>query len=117
LKGIGMEERIRALEVTVSQMAEVMEQQQNVLLEVKKVLQQNLDILSRNVAPLDGYITLTCKSSSNPVYIKSISISGLKRIEDTVPYTEVMIAGGDIYRVSETPETILESLDYQKQEA
>lgn len=33
---------------------------------------------------------------------------------DTLPYTEVMITGGDIYRVSETPETILESIGYQK---
>ena len=95
-----MENRIKALEITVSQMADILE--------------QHYDVLSRDTTPLDGYIKLTCESNYSPIYVKSSLISGLIRIEDdTLPYTEVMITGGDIYRVSETPETILESLGYQ----
>lgn len=95
-----MENRIKALEITVSQMADILE--------------QYYDVLSRNTTQLDGYIKLTCESNYRPIYVKSNLISGLIRIEDTLPYTEVMITSGDIYRVSETPETILESIGYQK---
>ena len=95
-----MENRIKALEITVSQMADILE--------------KHHDVLSRDTTPLDGYIKLTCESNYSPIYVKSSLISGLIRIEDTLPYTEVMITGGDIYRVSETPETILESIGYQK---
>lgn len=65
----------------------------------------------------DHFIKLTANSNDDDdfVYIKVDAISGIYRIKDIEPYTKVFVGDGHV-NVKETPEQIMKSLGYKKNE-
>ena len=62
----------------------------------------------------DHFIKLT-GYDHKPVFVKTDAITRLRLMDDTKPYTRIYTTGGD-FSVWETPEQIMESLGYKKNE-
>lgn len=62
----------------------------------------------------DHFIKLT-GYDHKPVFVKTDAIARLRLMDDTKPYTRIYTTGGD-FSVWETPEQIMESLGYRKEQ-
>lgn len=62
----------------------------------------------------DHFIKLT-GYNHEPLYVKMDCITRMRWIDDIDPYTRIYSAGGD-FSVRETPEQIMESLGYRKEQ-
>ena len=71
-------------------------------------------LIEKEIEKTDSYIKLT-GYNHEPLYVKMDCITRMRWIDDIDPYTRIYSAGGD-FSVRETPEQIMESLGYRKEQ-
>ena len=71
-------------------------------------------VIEKEIEKTDSYIKLT-SYNHEPLYVKMDCITRMRWIEDIDPYTRIYSSGGD-FSVRETPEHIMESLGYRKEQ-
>ena len=71
-------------------------------------------MIEKEIEKTDSYIKLT-SYNHEPIYVKMDCITRMRWIDDIDPYTRIYSLGGD-FSVRETPEQIMESLGYRKEQ-
>lgn len=83
-------------------------------LECLTYIMGKIRLIEKEIEKTDSYIKLT-GYNREPLYVKMDCITRMRWIDDIDPYTRIYSAGGD-FSVRETPEQIMESLGYKKNE-